>query len=609
MAEKEIVRTERAPAPFQGAPYNQAVKAAGSCSSPARSDSGPGEQQMVGTSIAEQTEQVMQNLARDPRGGRQRPRPARQDDRLPAEPRRLRGHERGLRAARRRAAARAVDGRGRQAPGGRARRDRGHRPPLNTSLELGRRLRALARPGRLRRRRRRPRRAARPARCREHDFVVPGVGHAELRAALEPHGRVEDLIVADQQRGRPLPAARPRCASTPAGGHRVRAAARRAVDRPRPARLRDRRRRRHLARGGHAAARLHDQRDRTPSRDRRAARPARRARGPRAARPPHDEPDELPRRPAANRPRPAVRRRSSTSTRTRTPCGRCASGRRRSGTSRPSGSAAGSPRTGWESCRSCCWAPSPRRPCGSRATRASSSISCPSSSRCSASTRRAATTTSRSTSTPSRSSRPQPTRARRSPSGSRPCCTTPASPRRRGAAPTAVSTSTRTQSSASGATRRSARSSPRGRCRACATRRGCARASAGSCASTCSASRSGTTAPRRRRFLHRHGDELAFDLLAHKRADLHGSGRNPTRPSTSELERLERFERTLTAELERPHRLDQLAVDGNDLIGVGFAPGPALGAALDHLLSCVIGDPGLNTREWLLAEAERELRG
>jgi tRNA nucleotidyltransferase/poly(A) polymerase len=25
----------------------------------------------------------------------------------------------------------------------------------------------------------------------ELDFVVPGVGHAELRAALEPHGRVE----------------------------------------------------------------------------------------------------------------------------------------------------------------------------------------------------------------------------------------------------------------------------------------------------------------------------------------------------------------------------------------------------------------------------------
>ena len=57
-----------------------------------------------------------------------------------------------------------------------------------------------------------------------------------------------------------------------------------------------------------------------------------------------------------------------------------------------------------------------------------------------------------------------------------------------------------------------------------------------------------------------------------------------------------------------PHRLDQLAVNGDDLIALGFAPGPALGDALEHLLSCVIGDPDLNTREWLLAEAERELR-
>ena len=36
---------------------------------------------------------------------------------------------------------------------------------------------------------------------READFMVPGVGHAELRAALEPHGKVEDLVVAGQRVG------------------------------------------------------------------------------------------------------------------------------------------------------------------------------------------------------------------------------------------------------------------------------------------------------------------------------------------------------------------------------------------------------------------------
>ncbi|MHB1244154.1 MAG: CCA tRNA nucleotidyltransferase [Gaiellaceae bacterium] len=110
-----------------------------------------------------------------------------------------------------------------------------------------------------------------------------------------------------------------------------------------------------------------------------------------------------------------------------------------------------------------------------------------------------------------------------------------------------------------------------------------------------------------RRFLHRHGDELAFDLAAHKRADLLGKRHDPDEGTNEELARLEGFRRSLAAELEHPHRRDQLAVDGNDLIAAGWTPGPALGQVLEHLLACVIGDPSLNTREWLLAEAGRRL--
>ena len=62
MAEKEIVRTEAAPAPFQGAPYNQAVKAAGLVFTAGQVGLQPGGE-IAGASIAEQTEQVMQNLA------------------------------------------------------------------------------------------------------------------------------------------------------------------------------------------------------------------------------------------------------------------------------------------------------------------------------------------------------------------------------------------------------------------------------------------------------------------------------------------------------------------------------------------------------------------
>jgi 2-iminobutanoate/2-iminopropanoate deaminase len=61
LSNKEIVRTERAPAPFQGAPYNQAVKAAGFVFVAGQLGLLPGAKEPV-AGIAEQTEQAMQNL-------------------------------------------------------------------------------------------------------------------------------------------------------------------------------------------------------------------------------------------------------------------------------------------------------------------------------------------------------------------------------------------------------------------------------------------------------------------------------------------------------------------------------------------------------------------
>jgi 2-iminobutanoate/2-iminopropanoate deaminase len=61
MAEKEIVRTESAPAPFQGAPYNQAVKAAGLVFVAGQLGLRPGDKAPV-EGIAEQTEQVLANV-------------------------------------------------------------------------------------------------------------------------------------------------------------------------------------------------------------------------------------------------------------------------------------------------------------------------------------------------------------------------------------------------------------------------------------------------------------------------------------------------------------------------------------------------------------------
>ena len=62
MADKSVVRTERAPAPFQGAPYNQAIRVGDLVFVAGQLALRPGETSMVGPGIQEQTEQVLANL-------------------------------------------------------------------------------------------------------------------------------------------------------------------------------------------------------------------------------------------------------------------------------------------------------------------------------------------------------------------------------------------------------------------------------------------------------------------------------------------------------------------------------------------------------------------
>ena len=61
MAEKSVVRTDRAPAPFQGAPYSQAITAGGFVFVSGQLGLKPGDTAISG-GIEEQTEQVFANL-------------------------------------------------------------------------------------------------------------------------------------------------------------------------------------------------------------------------------------------------------------------------------------------------------------------------------------------------------------------------------------------------------------------------------------------------------------------------------------------------------------------------------------------------------------------
>jgi 2-iminobutanoate/2-iminopropanoate deaminase len=63
MGEKHVVRTEAAPAPFQGAPYSQAIRAGGLVFVSGQLALRPGDKELSGGTVGEQTEQVFANLA------------------------------------------------------------------------------------------------------------------------------------------------------------------------------------------------------------------------------------------------------------------------------------------------------------------------------------------------------------------------------------------------------------------------------------------------------------------------------------------------------------------------------------------------------------------
>jgi tRNA nucleotidyltransferase/poly(A) polymerase len=103
-----------------------------------------------------------------------------------------------------------------------------------------------------------------------------------------------------------------------------------------------------------------------------------------------------------------------------------------------------------------------------------------------------------------------------------------------------------------------------------------------------------------RRLLAHHGDELALDLAEHKLADLRAKNVSP-----EELESAERLKALLLEQRAQPHRLSDLAIGGVELMDLGVPSGPDVGRALTELLERVLADPSLNTRERLLEEARR----
>ena len=102
------------------------------------------------------------------------------------------------------------------------------------------------------------------------------------------------------------------------------------------------------------------------------------------------------------------------------------------------------------------------------------------------------------------------------------------------------------------------------------------------------------------------GEELFPALLQLKYADAGSVAEDYREARVASVAEIERRYHELRESDQLIHSTHQLALGGRDLIALGMQPGPAMGQVLKTLLDEVMEDPGLNSREALLARA-REL--
>ena len=108
-----------------------------------------------------------------------------------------------------------------------------------------------------------------------------------------------------------------------------------------------------------------------------------------------------------------------------------------------------------------------------------------------------------------------------------------------------------------------------------------------------------------RRWLGRLGAEGVRQLLALQEADMRGKGID----CPEELSQLARLQQLVEEVLSENAclRIQDLAINGTDLIAAGIPPGPALGKLLNTLLEQVQDERLPNTKAALLAACKEEL--
>lgn len=103
-----------------------------------------------------------------------------------------------------------------------------------------------------------------------------------------------------------------------------------------------------------------------------------------------------------------------------------------------------------------------------------------------------------------------------------------------------------------------------------------------------------------RKFINRVGEEYVDDLLLIRLGDQGGKAEYPSRESVEfSLENEEKWLKEVR-EGDEPTDVSKLAINGSDLIAVGFEQGPAIGRVLAALVERVLDCPTLNDRDTLI---------
>ena len=109
-----------------------------------------------------------------------------------------------------------------------------------------------------------------------------------------------------------------------------------------------------------------------------------------------------------------------------------------------------------------------------------------------------------------------------------------------------------------------------------------------------------------KRWLRTLGEEMTLDYIDFKIADLSTHNMELSAPEIDALKRIKEQTRGII-ESGEPYKISDLALDGNDLISIGFE-GKEIAAELERLIVEVSGNPSLNTKEKLLAIAEADYK-